>query len=57
MSVRESTSTSFWVPSVVPVGSFVITLDASPGFAYTIAGLINTAQWAILSSVNLIVRG
>jgi hypothetical protein len=47
----------FCVLSEVPVGSFVMTREARPGFAYTDARRITPAQWATLSSVSLIVRG
>src|SRR6476646_1949199 len=56
-SIRESTRTSFWVPSVVPVGRVVITLEARPGFARTTVLLIRTAQCAVLPSVSLIECG
>jgi hypothetical protein len=57
MSIRESTSTSFWVPSVVPAGRVVTTREARPGFARTTVRLIRTAQWATLSSVSFVERG
>src|SRR2546429_5688270 len=57
ISTREGTSTMFWVPSVVPVGSVVTMRDARPGLERTTARLITPAQWATLASVSLIVRG
>src|SRR5207248_721761 len=57
MSTRARTRTSFCVPSVVPVGSFVTIRPARLGFTRTTADLITTAQRATLSFVSFVVSG
>src|ERR1700730_6011958 len=53
VTTAPSTSTMFWVPSLVIVGSVVIAEAVELGCERAIAGVATTAQCAILSFVRV----